>query len=552
MLETPQRERRPRPAPRLPIAYVVIIALLTCIAGISTGAVLMRLGWEPPQAVLTLLPPSETPAPTLPPTLVPSATPLPSPTPTATPLPPARIEAGDAAMAAGDWTRAQNEYQIVLNESDDVTLRAAAHLGLGLAQLNDGDAAGAIAGLNSFLTTQPEAPLGPEAYFVLGDAYFAAGQWADAIGAYQAYLERRPNVIASYVQASIAQAAVNLGEYETATTALEAAIAAPRAGDSFDLQEQLAEVWAARGDVVLAVAAYDAVYAATNQNWRKARVAVRAGQLLYQAGQTEAAYARFLDAVNSYPEAAISLEGLLVLVNDGVPVDDLQRGLTNFYGLNYEPAREALERYHAAYLAGDTAASEPGDATALYHLGRTYAALDQDAQAIAAWRELLAAHPADTLWTQAYFQIAFLQPYPDDVETFLAFAAAVPEAPEAPDALYRAARLRERNSDLAGAAELWNRIADEYPAAPQAADATMLAGLVYFRGGEFGSAGLRFEAASTLATDANEQARAWLWMGKARAALGNTDGAREAWAQAASLGTDGYYPLRARQLLNGE
>src|SRR5690606_11917743 len=139
---------------------------------------------------------------------------------------------------------------------------------------------------------------------------------------------------------------------------------------------------------------------------------VKAGQLLYQNGRAEEAYERFLHTVNNYPEAASAFEALLVLVNDGVPVDELQRGLANFHAANYEPALAAFQRYRDAYAEGDPNPSAPGDSTALYFMGRTYAALDQSAQAIAAWRELLETYPTDTYWTQAYFQIAFIQPYP--------------------------------------------------------------------------------------------------------------------------------------------
>jgi len=486
---------------------------------------------------------------TLPPTLTPSATPSPSPTPTPTPIPPARIEAGDSALAAGDWARALAEYSAVLAATDDPALLTAAQLGLGLAHLNAGEPAVAIDTLTAFITNQPDSPNVAEAQFVLGDAYRAAGEWANALDAYDAYLALRPDTLAAYGQANRAQAAIALGAYDTAVTALQAAIEAPQQGNAFDLQEQLAEVYGTLGDIDAAVAEYDAVYQATDQNWRKARVAVKAGQLLYADGQTDAAYAKFLDAVNNYPEAPGTFDGLLVLVNDGVPVNDLQRGLTNYYAANYEPARDALLRYREALAEGADGPSAPGDATALYHLGLTYAALGETAAAITAWRELVDTYPGDSLWTQAYFQIAFIQSYPDDVATFTAFAADAPDSPDAPDALYRAARLRERNSDFEGAVALWNRIAEEYPEAGQAPDAAMQAGLVLYRNADFGAAGIRFELAGTLAADPADQARAQLWIGKVKQQLGDADGARAAWSAAAGLGPHGYYALRARQLL---
>jgi soluble lytic murein transglycosylase len=352
------------------------------------------------------------------------------------------------------------------------------------------------------------------------------------------------------VEEAIGGAAALAGDYPTAAQAYRAAIAAPRAGPAFDQQERLAEVYAVLGEVESALVEYQAIYQQTNQNWRKARALVAAGQVLYNAGQAEAAYARFLEAVNNYPEARDSFQGLLILVNDGVPVDDLQRGLTNYYAENYEPAIAAFERRLDSIPEADLSG-----ATALYHLGLSYAALEEDEQAIAAFRRLVEDHPADPLWAKAYFQIAFLQPYPADAQTFQDFAAAAaaaPAAPEAPDALYRAARLAERHDDFREAAALWLRIVDEYPESGQAADAAMQSGLVLYRAGELGAAGQRFERATTLGSDPGQHARAWLWIGKVKEALGDSAGAEAAWTRAAATDPHGYYSLRAEELLRGE
>jgi soluble lytic murein transglycosylase len=550
MSVTPPRRRRRRAAFNGPRALVLLF-LGVAIGALGAGAVLIKLGrW--PQLAEALFPPTATPTATLPPTLTPSATPPPSPTPTATPIPLARIENADQALYAGDWAQALADYQAVLDQGASADLQAAARFGLARARLSSGDAAGAIADLTAFLSANPGSPQVAEAQFVLGDAYSAAKQWAPAIDAYRSFLALRPGAIDSYAQASLAQAAVAQGDYLTATAALQAAIAAPREGQTFDLQQQLAEVDAAQGNLDAAVAQYDAVYQATDQDTLKAQVTVKAGRLLYQAGRTKEAYPRFLDAVNNFPATAAAYDGLLLLVNDGVPVSDLQRGLVDYYAKNYAPALDAFKRYRAAYAAGDKTTTAAGDAQALYFSGASYVAASQEADGIAAWRELLDKYPSDSHWTQAYFQIAFALPYPQDVATFEAFVAAVPKAPEAPDALYRAARLRERNSDLAQAAQLWTRIATEYPNSDQAADSVMQAGLVFYRSADYSTAVLRFQQASELGSNNQEHARAWLWIGKVKALRGDLVGAHEAYAKAAALGPHGYYPLRAAQLLLGE
>ena len=540
MSETPKRRLR---GAHNNGRILLLLAACVLVGAAGTGAVLVKLGRFP---TLAFGPPTATP------TLTPSPTPPPSPTPTPTPIPLARNADADQALFAGDWPRALADYQAVLDQGGDPSLLPAARLGMAKARLSSGDAAGAIADLKTFLTAYPNSPQIAEAQFLLGDAYSAVQQWPPAIAAYQAFLALRPGGIESYAQASLAQAAVAAGDYPTAVTALKAAIAAPRQGDTFAQQQQLAEVYAAQGQLNDAVAEYDAVYTATVSDAVKAQVTVKAGKLLYQAGRQKEAYPRFLDAVNNFPAAAASFDGLVILVNDNVPVDDLQRGLTNYFSKNYAPAIEALKRYRAAFAAHGKNTSAPGDAQALYFIGASYLDNGQSAQAIAAWRELVKTYPTGPYWTRAYFQIAFALTYPLDVATFEAFVAAAPAAPEAPDALFRAARLRERNDDLTQAAQLWLRIAQEYPLADQAADAAMQAGLVLYRSGDFGTAALRFQLAGTLGSDPAEHARAWLWLGKVKTQQGDAAGARIDYAKAATFGPHGYYPLRAAQLLVGQ
>ncbi len=539
------------PEPRLRGAHQngrILLLMVACvlIGAAGTAAVMVRLGRIPN---LAFGPSTATPTATLPPTLTPSPTSPPSPTPTATPVPLTRIADADQAQYAGDWPSALADYQAVLDQASDPALAQAARLGVAQTRFNSGDSVGAIDELKTFLTRFPDSPHAAEAEFLLGDAYRATSQWAPAIEAYQAFLNLRPGAVDSYAQAGLAQAAVAEGDYPNAVEALKAAVAARRQGNTYDLQQQLAEVYAVTGAIDDAVATYDAIYAATDQDSLKATVTVKAGQLLYHAGRAKEAYPRFLDAVNHFPSASASFDALVILVNHGVPVDDLQRGLTNYYAKNYAPALEALKRYRAAYADGGKATTAAGDIQALYYIGLSDLYDSQDAQAIAAWRDLLKLYPRDPYSTKAYFQIAFALPYPQDVATFEAFVAAAPSAAEAPDALFRAARLRERNNDLSEAAQLWTRIAQEYPKSDQAADAASQAGLVFYRSGDLGTAALRFQLASTLGSDPDEHARAWLWLGKVKAARGDTSGAREDYLKATTFGPHGYYPLRAAQLL---
>jgi soluble lytic murein transglycosylase len=436
----------------------------------------------------------------------------------------------------------------------DPDLLTSAQLGLGKALFNNGDTAGAINAWVTLLEQSPTSTLAADAYFLLGEAYSAVSP-EQAISAYRAYERLRPGAIDSYVEERIGQVAYGLQDYATAEQAYLAAISAPRADEheTLDLRERLAETYAAQGNTADALAQYESIYQTTDQNWRKARMDSLAGQLLYNSSQPAPAYEKFLDAVNNYPDAPDTFSGLVTLVNDEIPVDDLQRGLVNYFAANYDPALAAFDRYITA--------NPNSSAEALYYKALTLAAQTAAAQAITTLREIVANYPDSDYWTRAYFQIAFIQPYPDDTQTFQSFAAAAPQSPSAPDALYRAARLCERNQDFKTAAQLWTRIALDYPNSTQAADSAMQAGIVLYRAGDLVTAAQRFEFASTLGGDAEEHARAWVWLGKVKEKLGDASSARQAWTRAALPAPvpqaqvsdpHGYYSLRAAQLLRGE
>lgn len=477
----------------------------------------------------------------------PTLTPVPSPTftPSPTPPPAARITAADEALFAGDWPWAIAAYEQVLAQSTDADLRLAAYLGLGKAYLASGNPEAATRALAQVLERHPESPLTADAHFLLGEAFRALGLWAQSVEGYRQYQQRRGPAIDSYVEERLAQALSFAGDYAGAALAYQAASRAPRAneGEVFDLRARWAETLALTGDWPAAAAEYERQAQTDTNASRQARALVLAGDLYAAHGDTARAHERYLDAVNRFPQSAFTFQGLVKLVEAGAPVDDLARGLTNYYAQNYEPALAAFQRVLADETGTEAAAS------ALYHIGLTYADLNRTAEAITTFQRFVAAYPTEPAWQAAYFQIAFLQPYPQDVQTFRDFARAVPAHPEAPDALYRAARLCERNGNLALAATLWTQIAQEYSTWERAADAAMQAGLVLYRAGDLASAAQRFELAAQVSAAAEETGRAWLWLGKVRVRQGNLPAARDAWAEAAARDPGAYYGLRAAQLL---
>jgi len=523
------------------------------------SAVLATLAAATVACVATPTPPTVPPTFTAAPTLTPTALP-----PTATPSAADRADEASQALYAGDAELAIQLYQAALaQQPDDTTAR----LGLGRALIAAGrvveagevlsTTAGALGAMPSGLegaaggpavtpTNMPEAAV---ASFWLGELARDAGDCATANAFYAQYLTLQPGLIDSYLHERIAGCAAQLGDKAGAISALRAAIAAPRADAADALRETLAGQLLSSDDLAGALAEYDALLTSAAPGWRKARALVLAGQALAAAGQTDAAYERYLTAVNDYPTAPVTLEALRALVEAGVPVDELQRGLVNLNAANYAPAIAAFERILA---------EQPGNLTAWFYLGRTYAAQGDTAAALQAYRQITGVARADAatlpgaeLWGQAHIEIGELAPFPEDVQTLTAFVDGAPDVAEAPLALDRGARFCERNQDLACAVALWSRLAEAYPDSTLAAQAANEAGVILIRQDRWAEAEAMFIEATTLGSDSVQQARGWLWVGKARAAQSDAAGAATAWGEAQRLAPDDYYGLRAAQLLAG-
>jgi soluble lytic murein transglycosylase len=150
----------------------------------------------------------------------------------------------------------------------------------------------------------------------------------------------------------------------------------------------------------------------------------------------------------------------------------------------------------------------------------------------------------DTQWTN-------LDDAKAATDTLLAFVKAAPASDQAPVALMTAASIFEQDRQLELAAQVWERVPNEYAGNAQAPTAVFEAGLMRYRESKFSDALKDFQRSLTLATQAEDQARANLWIGKTEQQLSQSSEAQAAWQQAQSNDPGGYYSLRARDILMG-
>ncbi len=478
----------------------------------------------------------------------PTFTPSPVPTPTQTPVPIARVSSGDAALFDGDVDTAMAQYRAAAAQTTDPNIRSAAFWGLARAQYTDLRYADVLTTLDQLISGYPDSPYLAAAYFLEGESYSGLQRYAEAATAYQSYLSKRPGVLDSYTQQLRGDALAQAGSYSDALSAYAAAQAAPHLDDAQALQIKIADATARTGDNATALTLYDAIATNTTNDYTRAQMDYKTGEAYLALKQTDKAYASFLHAVQNYPLSYYSYLGLVVLVGANVKVDDLDRGLTDYFAAQYDVALAAFDRYIAA--------NPNNDGTAHYYRALTLEALQQYQPAVDELTAFIKGYASNPKWTDAWDEKATIQwvdlnMYPQAAQTLQDFVAADPKAAQAPDELMSAARILERDGRFDQAAQVWESVANLYPAYSQAPTATFFAGLMQYRQTDYNAALPLFESSLVESIEATDQARAYLWIGKTQQKLGSATDTQNAWQQAQTADPDGYYGERAGDLLMG-
>lgn len=481
---------------------------------------------------------------------VPAASPAPTATPTApptpTPIPAVRIDNAEKSLFLGNYEQARREYQEAQQESTDPEIQAAAAIGMGRSLYLSGNNSTATDVLQSAIAAYPQSPQTANAYFFLAQSLEAQDLYEQAAQAYTRFLELRPGVIDAHVQELRGDAYIAAGNPSAAVEAYNAAIAAPQEGTTIWTELKLGKAYAALNDFNNAITTYLHVYDNSNNDYARAQANLLMGQAYLVMDEKEQAHTRFLDSVTNFPKSYDTYSGLVQLVNDGVEVNELSRGIIDYYAGQYGLAVEAFTRYIEI-------TAEPGAAP--YH----YRALSRMAQneiglAIEDWDYVINTYPADSLWPsaydeKAYAQWAYLDQYTEAAQTLLDYVAAAPESDQAPEFLFMAARIQERNNQLLEAAFSWEQLMEKYPQAEKSYRGLFLAGICYYRAGDYQRARTVFQRALVLANDPEEQSAAYLWIGKTHLVSGDRPAAENAWRQGAQLDPTGYYSERANELL---
>lgn len=470
-----------------------------------------------------------------------------TPQPTSAPLPNDRLHMGDQALFDGDWEKALGDYQSVLAATNDPKLTQEAILGSARSYVQGNDDLAAIALLEDLLRDHPEAANAASAHFELAEAYLRQEKYAEAIEEYSGYLAKKPGAIDAYIFAKRAEAAFSAGDYPSAANDYQAAIGAPSVMDGISLRLKLALTYTLAGDLQGALRLYEEVFLQTQDEYTRALIDLRKGQVFTEMGLLENAQAAYLDAVNNYPKAYDSYSALVALVEAGVEVDSLQRGIIDYHAGMYGPAATALDSYLQKQPA------DPG--TAHYYYGLTFYAQGNYQAAIDQWDALIAMEKEHPHWAEAWGEKAYTQWFdleqPDAaIQTLLDFAQRDPGSPRAAEFLFEAASIAERANQLNRAIEIWEKLTSDYPGDAKASRARFLASISRYRLEDFEGAELAFQRYLSASASLEDKAAGNFWLGKTYARRGSLESAKTAWQTAAALDPTSYYSERARDLLN--
>lgn len=533
------------------IGLACTMALLACTRQAPVRAPATR---PPFELALGLSPiPTRTPTPTVTPTFTATSTstrtPTPTQTPTATPVSSQRLASARQAFEWGEFDRAKQEFDALYTDpgASNEERREAAFW-RARSRLDASDYAGAVAALQEFIAVYPDDQRVAAAQFMLARGYEALQEWRNALAAYRQYL-RLNKVLAMEAYDGIGKAAMQLSDYAAAIQAYTEGVQAAKENSWLVyMREGIAQAELARNRPREAVKQYEAILNLARIDTYRSRILYLTAQALIQAGDSQAAQQRYLEAVNRYPATQHAYLSLIELVNAGVPVDDYQRGLVDYHAKAYQPAIDALTRVVQRKL-------DAREGEALWYLALSLKANGNLSQSIQRFQELIDKVPQSKHAGDAWLELAAAHALRGDTEQALRiyhqFVTQHPGSPLAPQALWRAANLQVSIGDLAGAAATYRDLATRYPQAEGVPQALFSAALLDYRRGDYAAACTAWQALVQKYPNTDAAVAARFWIGKAWSAMGDREQAKQAWQAAMRWSPGSYYGLRAAELLAG-
>ena len=491
----------------------------------------------------------------------------------ATPPEEPRFKDADLALSFGDYDKALELYRGKAPDGS-ATSQAAALFGQGLALYRQGNLNESKTVLIDLANRFTQEAPGIRASFWLGELASQAGEVAEGIDHYMSYKERSNHILDALSYEKIADLQV---ARQNQLLFYQKAYSAAGNDPSLGLVTKLAEQYDLDGQVDRALEALQMELQSSTLDYSKAYLLVQMGDVEIKRGNTEAGNAHYLNVVNDYPFTDPGYSALAALVNANVPVNELVRGIINYNVGQDKLAVEAFDRYLVNATEGvDKALYYKALATRRLGIQSTpldsedrekanlLGGLEADKAAIALWTRQIKEFPNSEFFVDAmedviYTQYAYMDQTQPAIETAQKYVAEAPNAEYVPRLLNMASQYYQALGQEAKAIEMLTRIGIQFPGSDLDFSSLFFSGIIHYRNNQFEKANEVFNRALLLAylpedpkEGSLEQAGAYLWLGKTAQKKGDTEAAKTFLQDAQNADKNGYYGLRAGEILAGK
>lgn len=482
-----------------------------------------------------------------------TATPLPPTSPPTPEIDPAvLLQLGDSYVTNGYLEDAVGVYQTLINQGDAIApeYRAVSAFKLGQIATRDGFFQQAVDALTLLITQFPEDASTAQAHFLRGDAYLGLGQWQLAIDDFQQYLTLRPGLIDSYTYERIADAQIALGLTNDALQNYELAINAKRSlVPLLVLREKLAQIYSNLSRPTDAVAQYDAILSLAKNAPYRANISYTAAKMLLNSGDIENGLSRMNTVFTSYPDTATAYSAMQDLIANGTEIDSFQQGKTAYIAGDYQAAINAFNEYTTTRQL----AAIPAELHLM--LGRAYREIGNFDAATVAFQTIIDQYPQDPLFGDALLERGRTRFLADDIPAAISIYSDIADTYDyltdpAGEALWRVGYLYGINDETALSRQTFIRLADSYPNHELTTNGLFIAASGAVTDQEWAIAENLYSRLASLTTG-EDQAAAYLWVGRLALQRGDQNAANQAFDLAIAAAPDSYYSARASDIRIG-
>ena len=309
------------------------------------------------------------------------------------------------------------------------------------------------------------------------------------------------------------------------------------------LREKLAQIYLKLERHSDAVAQYDAVLAVARNAPYRANISLSAAQAALAGGDLAAGVERLRAVLDNYGGTATAWKALELLGQQGVAYDGLQRGRAAFSAGDYQAAIDAFNEYTTTHQL----AAIPAEL--FLTLGRAYRQIGNSDAATVAFQTIVDQYPQDPLFGEALLErgrTRFLAgDSPAAIQIYLSIADTYPLFEQtAGVALWRAAYLYGTNGETARSRQVFERLADSYPEHEFTINGLFNAASAAVRDEEWTVAENLYARIASL-TRGDDQAAAYLWMGRIGLLRGDEALANQAFDLAIAAAPDSYFAARS-------